>query len=159
MNLDVSIKWPNDIVCSQGKLAGILIENILQGSRIKASVIGIGLNLNQTDFSESAGNPFSLRSLTGKSFEAIDVLEEFFIHFGRRYQQLYKRTEDLLHHDYLHALLGFNELKQYEADGRLFTGKITGISEKGELELESGGKIKHYWFKEIKLVPAADSVY
>ena len=46
---DVSIKWPNDIYWRDGKLGGILIEHTLQGSGIKDSIIGVGLNVKDAD--------------------------------------------------------------------------------------------------------------
>ncbi len=49
---DVKIKWPNDIFVNARKIAGILIQNIIQGDHIKASIIGIGLNVNQTSWPE-----------------------------------------------------------------------------------------------------------
>ena len=47
---EINIKWPNDIVITRKKIGGILIENIVQGQQIIKSVIGIGLNVNQTKF-------------------------------------------------------------------------------------------------------------
>ena len=47
---NLSIKWPNDIYWKNGKLAGILIENTLQGTMIKDCIIGVGLNVNQQHF-------------------------------------------------------------------------------------------------------------
>ena len=57
---DVSIKWPNDIYWRDGKLGGILIEHTLQGSGIKDSIIGVGLNVNQRQCTSDAPNPVSL---------------------------------------------------------------------------------------------------
>ena len=63
---DLSIKWPNDIYWRNGKLAGILIENSLQGSMIRDSIIGVGLNVNQRAFHSDAPNPVSMYQLTGQ---------------------------------------------------------------------------------------------
>jgi len=52
INEDLTIKWPNDIYWRDRKAAGILIENIWQASEWKFAVIGIGLNVNQTEFGE-----------------------------------------------------------------------------------------------------------
>src|SRR5690606_26616131 len=49
---ELSVKWPNDILVDQRKIAGVLIRNIFMGNVIRNSVIGFGLNVNQTDFSE-----------------------------------------------------------------------------------------------------------
>jgi BirA family biotin operon repressor/biotin-[acetyl-CoA-carboxylase] ligase len=58
-----SIKWPNDIYHDDRKIAGMLIENRIVGTRLQDSVIGIGININQMDFLSSAPNPVSLRQL------------------------------------------------------------------------------------------------
>ena len=49
-SIDVSVKWPNDILVAKQKIAGILIQNILKGNKITHSVIGVGVNINQTKF-------------------------------------------------------------------------------------------------------------
>ncbi len=55
----LKIKWPNDLYYGDNKLGGILIENIIQSGKIKASVIGIGLNINQESFPPYLPNPKS----------------------------------------------------------------------------------------------------
>src|SRR5699024_4981416 len=69
------VKWPNDILAGQQKICGILIENILQGKTIDHSVVGIGLNVNQTDFIDlpRAG---SLKRIAGHDFELDNLLKE-----------------------------------------------------------------------------------
>ncbi|HTB31251.1 MAG TPA: biotin--[acetyl-CoA-carboxylase] ligase, partial [Bacteroidia bacterium] len=71
---NVKIKWPNDIYVKNCKIAGILIENILEQSTMKYSVVGVGLNVNQVVFDPSIPNPISLKSLTGKDFDTEECL-------------------------------------------------------------------------------------
>ena len=71
------IKWPNDIYVGDKKVCGILIENILKGPEVASSIIGIGLNLNQTDFPSDLPNPVSLSILTGKKYDPAWELERF----------------------------------------------------------------------------------
>jgi len=68
-----TIKWPNDIYWGDRKLAGILIENAIVGSKVKYSIAGIGLNVNQTEWRSDAPNPVSLKQITGKTYD-IDTL-------------------------------------------------------------------------------------
>lgn len=63
------IKLPNDIYWRDRKAGGILIENILRGTEWTWTVIGIGLNINQTKFSPDAPNPVSLQQITGRKWE------------------------------------------------------------------------------------------
>ena len=69
----LKIKWPNDMLSEDAKIGGVLIENILSGNRIRASVVGIGINVNQTEFN---GLPFasSLQLKMGTSFNLTNLL-------------------------------------------------------------------------------------
>lgn len=66
---ETRIKWPNDIYWRDRKAGGILIENMVRGTHWTWTVIGIGLNINQTHFSNEAGNPVSLKQITGKDWD------------------------------------------------------------------------------------------
>ena len=71
------IKWPNDIYVGDRKICGILIENILHGPDVSASIVGIGLNLNQTEFPPDLPNPVSLSLLTGRRYDPEKELVRF----------------------------------------------------------------------------------
>ena len=71
------IKWPNDIYAGGKKICGILIENILHGPEVAASIVGIGLNLNQTEFPPDLPNPVSLSLLTGRKYDPEKELVRF----------------------------------------------------------------------------------
>jgi len=63
------IKWPNDIWVEDKKICGILIENVLDGSMVHHSIIGIGFNLNEDKWPADLPNPVSLKELTRSSYE------------------------------------------------------------------------------------------
>lgn len=63
---DVTVKWPNDVYYRDKKICGMLIEHSLQGARIKNTITGIGINVNQTTFVSNAPNPVSLAQITGE---------------------------------------------------------------------------------------------
>ena len=71
---ETKIKKPNDIYFSDRKAGGILIENIVRGQEWTWAVIGIGMNINQTEFSPEAlnsvsSNPISLQEITNQSWD------------------------------------------------------------------------------------------
>ena len=68
------IKWPNDIYYKDKKIAGILIKNEIKGMMLGTSIIGIGLNVNQTTFDENLPNPISLKMITGKDYDLEEIL-------------------------------------------------------------------------------------
>ncbi|MBR4808827.1 MAG: biotin--[Bacteroidales bacterium] len=83
--IEARIKWPNDIWVGDLKICGILIENILDGERISASIIGIGLNLNETDWPSVLPNPVSLSNLTGESYDCKGELQALVEKIRRRF--------------------------------------------------------------------------
>ena len=72
----VSVKWSNDIYWNDYKMAGILIENTLQGSTILDTVVGVGLDVNQEVFVSDAPNPISLKNITGRDFDLEALLSD-----------------------------------------------------------------------------------
>ena len=70
------VKPPNDIWVADKKICGILIENILDGEWVKESIIGIGLDINQTEWPDYLPNPVSLKDLTGKDYSLEEELEK-----------------------------------------------------------------------------------
>ena len=68
------IKWPNDIYYKDKKIAGILIKNEIKGMMLGTSIIGIGLNVNQTTFDENLPNPISMKMITGKDYDLEEIL-------------------------------------------------------------------------------------
>jgi BirA family biotin operon repressor/biotin-[acetyl-CoA-carboxylase] ligase len=74
-NGDTKIKRPNDIYWRDRKAGGILIENLLKGTAWTWSVIGIGININQTVFSPEAPNPVSLKQITGLDWDILSLQE------------------------------------------------------------------------------------
>ena len=74
-NGDTKIKRPNDIYWRDRKAGGILIENLLRGTEWTWSVVGIGININQTQFSPDAPNPVSLKQITGRDWDILSLQE------------------------------------------------------------------------------------
>ena len=74
---NISIKWPNDIYVNDKKISGILIENSISHDKIRKSIIGIGLNVNQKFFKDL--NATSLINVTGKKFNLKFFLSSFLV--------------------------------------------------------------------------------
>ena len=74
---ETKIKWPNDIFWNDRKAGGILIENVIKGNVWQWSVIGIGININQTEFNlDTVFKPVSLKQITWKDFDVIELAKE-----------------------------------------------------------------------------------
>lgn len=149
-----SIKWPNDIIVSNDKIAGILIESSLMGDKIEYMVAGIGLNINQEKFTGDATNPVSLKMITGIDYELNNCLAELARDLDKRYAQLTAGGSENINDEYLSKLYRFNEWIGLRDSEGSFTGRILSVSKSGRLLLEkkSGQKIQYY-FKEVEFIP------
>ena len=103
-SIEALIKMPNDIYVSDNKICGMMIENGLCGKYMKWRVIGIGLNINETEFPEDLPNPVSLSMLTGGQYEIKKCLSEFLKHFSIRFDAIWTEPETL-RKDYGKALI------------------------------------------------------
>ena len=147
---DITVKWPNDIYWKDKKLAGILIENSLQGRQIKFAVVGIGLNVNQTEFISNAPNPVSLYQITGKQMDRDRLMEMICQNVMDLYRHLDVEKLQLEYADMLFRKDGFHTFK---ADGELFQARIFAVHPDGRLELETNeGEYRSFYFKEVSFV-------
>lgn len=149
----IKIKWPNDIYIGNKKVAGILIQNILQGKQIKNSIIGIGLNLNQEVFLSNAPNPVSLKQITKMDYdihlECIKLLDKV----DKYYDELFKIRKAKPQNMYRFLLFRLNEEHQFlNNEGLEFSGKIKGVDDQGCLLIETNNGIKHFNFQQLKYI-------
>ena len=131
---DVSIKWPNDILVGKQKIAGILIQNILKGNAITHSVIGIGLNVNQTKFKAYSPQATSLNLLLNTTFDVSKLQEELLKYLAERIKQLRSGADQ--EKEYLSALFLNNKVAAFESEGQKFMGIIQGVNQSGKLQIQ-----------------------
>ena len=149
-NVEATIKWPNDIYVGDKKIAGILIENSFSGPSLDISVIGVGLNLNQTIFSSDIPNPTSMLNLTGVEHRPEIVLRELMVSIQMRYLQLKFGLRDKVSDDYLKSMFRYNVMSSFSDLNGIFSAKIIGVKPMGELILETmQGDQRSYGFKEV----------
>lgn len=147
----IKVKWPNDMYYLNKKLGGILIENTLTGTFIKSSVIGIGLNVNQSEFSESISQrATSIIQILQKDVPLMDIMEKIAIFMEKYYLILRAGKYSILQNDYLARLYNFNIAALYKKDGEIFEGIITGVEDGGRLTVETNEGLKSFNFKEIE---------
>lgn len=144
----VAIKWPNDLIVNNLKVGGILIENSLIGNRIVHSIVGIGLNINQTQFEWLHAT--SLRLETGRAFSLPQELPSLLQSIDREYVRLRNGHHAGIRSEYLLSLLGYNEPRNYTIGGQLVRATIRGVLPDGKLNVEmETGERRTFGIKEI----------
>lgn len=149
----VSIKWPNDVYIGNRKTAGILINNTITGDTITWSVVGIGLNINQTDFSSDAPNPVSLKQASGINYDLESSLKELCSCFDKWITHLLDMNYDLIDRNYMKVLYRCNEEAAFIYKGQPIQARISGVGEFGHLmlKLQNGSELSCD-LKEISMV-------
>lgn len=157
--VDSKIKWPNDIYVGNKKIAGILIENFIEGDSLSESIVGIGLNLNQELFESNAPNPISLKKLTGEHYDLKEEMEklafylyDIYIPFKNfNWGSISEKISSIYHRN----LYRFEELHKFQEtpSGEIFEGRIMGTDKNACIQIEKpNGTIVSYAFKEIKYI-------
>lgn len=144
----VKIKWPNDILAGELKIAGILIENVLREHIIMASVAGIGLNVNQEAFA-FAPQAVSMFNVAGRDFDLQELTEILCDHLEARYLQLRSGKTAALREAYNRELFGLGKKLRFKEGEREFYAIMKGVTESGQLRLEEEGKERLFSFKEV----------
>lgn len=152
----LKIKWPNDILSEKKKFCGILCESVIKKNIVKKLIIGIGINVNQTDFKGlknassiklTSHKSINLDSLSEKLIQEIDKNLSFF-----KSSMLIKKKKILS--EYLTNLFGFKLFESYRlSTGKKIKIKIIGVNNDGSIKTENeNGDIKKYYFKEVQLI-------
>jgi BirA family biotin operon repressor/biotin-[acetyl-CoA-carboxylase] ligase len=144
------IKWPNDILIDDKKIAGILIETTLAGETIKNAVIGIGININESQFPDELSNAASIFTLT-KSYQNTETILSILIeNIDKRLSHLNYSFEEI-QKDYEAVLYGLNLKKYFRSNNHQFEGSIAGVNEIGQLCISTSDGLKTFNHKEVSI--------
>jgi len=146
---NVKIKWPNDIYYQNSKICGILIENFLKSHHISHSIVGIGLNVNQNEF--SIANATSLYQITNQRYNLEGCLNNLIHHLEKKYLELKKLDLKNLKMEYYKNMYWFAENRVFKSDHE-FEGTIAGIDDNGKLQIVVDRDILSFDLKEVTFV-------
>ena len=157
--IEAKIKWPNDIYVGNKKICGILIEHSVREGMLSSSIIGIGLNVNQTEFDPSLPNPTSmLLQNTATPFETHEILKEYMDIFCTYIDRYMNITGGMsrLRRLYLSQMWRKDVAARFIdcSDGHEFEGIICGMNQIGLIMIEDikKGELREFAFKEISYI-------
>ena len=150
---NMHIKWPNDIMSDNKKICGILIENIVKENYIKDTVIGIGLNVNQTIFN-NLPNAASIKNLIGTTCSIDEILKDLVKNVKYYFNELDKSSINSIFEKYEDALFRINKPSTFKnSKGEIFSGYIKGVSRLGKLNVMlEDNLVESYDLKEISML-------
>ncbi|MFY7972012.1 MAG: biotin--[acetyl-CoA-carboxylase] ligase [Flavobacteriales bacterium] len=132
---DTLIKWPNDIIVREKKIAGILIELNWSDQSIQSAIIGMGINLNQRvmEFAHS----ISAIGIKGKPTPLQVILDALLLRFDYWYSALKKQQFDVIHQSYRSKLFRLDQVAHYTYQGMPLQATVRDVDSNGQLILES----------------------
>lgn len=149
---DTKIKWPNDLYWQDRKAGGILIENSLSGSGSwEWAIVGIGININQTTFPAGLPNPVSLKQITGKNFDPIELAHELCQQLDSAYRQLETAGFPAIYEQYCARLYKAGQSTRFKKETRVFEALVKNVTPEGKLLLQHGTE-EAYNFGELEWV-------
>ena len=159
--IEAKVKWPNDIYFDDKKICGILIRHSVMGGAVSYSVIGVGIDVNQTIFLSDAPNPVSMKQITGKNYDLTILEREIAGIMEDRLNLIQTEAGRLaLHKEFMGKLWrGDGALHPFAdtATGENFMARIEDIAFHGPMTLRlSDGSLRTYAFKEVSFLMIND---
>jgi len=150
---NLKVKWPNDILSENKKIGGILIENVIKQNKLSATIIGFGININQTEF-DHLPHASSMRLISGRVYVLEEVLQAILVKLQYNFKILEKNKFEILKKTYEKHLFRNDKPSTFrDAEGKLFSGYIKGVSNSGNLQvLVEDNIIKEFDLKAITLL-------
>lgn len=150
----VFIKWPNDILVEDRKIAGILTENQFSGFTLDYSIVGIGVNVNQKSFREYSRRATSL-AIEGEGDTDVEQLSKDIAKGIRKRIENLPASAEYLRNKYHQHLYKLGSSEWYKtAEGEIFKGTMEHVEENGLLVIrdDATGKERSFAFKQVKII-------
>jgi BirA family biotin operon repressor/biotin-[acetyl-CoA-carboxylase] ligase len=154
---NLSIKWPNDIMSGNKKICGILVETTFTQQKIKNTIIGIGLNVNQKEFPTQLSHASSLLNLLGKEFDLDSLMVSLTQTIRQKIDALEHHQFESIHQKYLDHLYKKDVPTTFknEKTQLFFMGMIKEVSTSGNLRIQlEDDSIVVFGIKEISMARA-----
>lgn len=145
---ETSIKWPNDIYWRDRKAGGMLIENVIRGTRWVWALVGTGININQTAFIDLP-NPVSLKQITGKTYDSVKLGMELCTHLNDHYNHYLGNGPKAVLEQYNEHLYMKGQKANLKKDNITFDCTIESVSMNGDL-LVRDCSWEHFSFGEVE---------
>jgi BirA family biotin operon repressor/biotin-[acetyl-CoA-carboxylase] ligase len=157
LDVEVGVKWPNDVVCARGKLAGILAESSASAAGVAHLVLGIGVNVNARAEDFPRGMPYpaaSCLTVTGVEWDrahvAADVLGTIEAYYDRWLRDGFGALRDA----YEARLVHLGRRVAFDRDGVRVPGRVAGVAPDGALRVEvDGGGATALYSETVEVLP------
>ena len=135
-SLQPNLKWPNDVQLNGKKLCGILSETVMQNGKIACVVLGVGVNVAQTDLSHVGQPAVSLYEL-GVRIDTQDLLQQVLDLFFQKYEAVLSEGFSTIRSAYLERFPFLGKQIAVKNGTTALTGIAQDLSPRGTLVLQT----------------------
>lgn len=143
----LKIKWPNDLMINNKKIAGVLVQNIESNFK---SIIGVGININQKEFKNFSPQATSFSNELNKEFNRNALLLELMNNF-ENYLINYFQFNDLKN-SYMLKIYKFKQQTNFLNNLKQFKGEIMNFNSEGEIIIKRGDEFLSFKNGEVKMI-------
>lgn len=149
----LTIKWPNDIYWEDKKISGTLSQCSIHNGKVSDCIMGIGINVNQTEFRSGAPNPVSLCQILGEKVDRDHLLEIIFPQIAFYLSIVDNGEYDRIDRLYYNSLYRKEGFFSYRDSYGSFKAEISDVKPNGHIMLHrSDGVTREYAFKEMEYI-------
>lgn len=152
----IKIKWPNDIIVQTNssfkKISGILIENTIEQNHIKQSIIGIGININQTNFYHLNKIATSIKLITQQTYRISEIIHLFIQIINEFLPLIELQQYNAINQKYLNYLYGWQHNFLFRYQNQIYSGKIIQIHDDGKISVQTPSFTHIYTHKQIQFI-------
>jgi BirA family biotin operon repressor/biotin-[acetyl-CoA-carboxylase] ligase len=152
LQMDVQIKWPNDLFINDRKAGGILIENRFLGENWKWAIVGIGINVNQTQFSEELFTATSFKKITNMEYDSIKLAKMLHNNLKDAIENINQINENYIWEHYNNYLFKKGQVCAIKINGNETTATLSHVNQQGFMVLEQNGNQFEFQSGEIEWV-------
>ncbi len=153
--LQPSMKWPNDLMLGDKKVGGVLAEAVFNGNHLDRFVVGLGLNVNQSEFPADLPSASSLKLSAGVEVDREPLLADILNHIEKAYRQWDAGDRQLVK-SINERLIGYGDKVLADVDGKRMPGPLLmlGINADGFLHLMDDAYTVHtFAYEQVRLYP------
>lgn len=145
-NLNIQVKWPNDLYSSDGKWGGILVEPI----NPKQAIVGVGINLNPIQHQDINQKTTSLSELGLSSVSRIQLISELYLAIQQAGQWFSYNSQNLAARFNHHAAF-INQAVEFTDQQGQYSGIFVGIQADGAVQIETAQGLQHFYLGQLRL--------
>ncbi len=152
IGIKTSLKWPNDVLYDERKLAGILVEGKIESNYIKYILVGIGLNVNNKIPVELGSTAISLKEIKGRDIPRIPLLRSILLQIDHYYVTLFKKKDydEILSEWKKHSTTIGRTVKAVTIDGKIIVGRAVDVDKNGALIIETSHGLEKIYAGDLE---------